>query len=659
MASTRARLADTLRRTVRFARRRPFYRRPRSTRARAVLFSVFRPLANDERTWCLQHTPAHLPGATPTASDFAALVQAVRTAIEAGVSPRRIAQGSSGSYFCRDPDGTVVGVFKPRDEEPFSQLNPKWTKWLHRNLCPCMFGRSCLIPNLGYLSEAMASLVDRRLGLGLVPRTEVVELASDRFHYRRRDRWAAQRTRSPRPLPPKPGSLQTFLTDFTDASTFLARHPWPTDSGQATTPQVRPVTVPGAKTPLHATDAGSGGRYGAVASEIGSAPVPRAPLVEEVGDPFGRSLPAGAIGRSAESTPASPRPTRPVTLPPPAFRWTEALRHQFRVQLEALVILDYLIRNTDRGNDNWMIRYCPGPDCALDRSAARVLPHLHLAAIDNGLAFPFKHPDQWRSYPYAWLALPSAMVAGGFLPSTRAHFLPRLTSPVWWRATVDGLAALAACDPDFNRRMFDRQISVMKGQAWNLVRALRDQRSGPLELAELPPVTISTDEVADELQCHWLLCEGPGQSTSPVAAPPDYQVLKTGDIGRPVGAEMLQSRLSYSNLPLIVGRPTVGAGDLPPRATGEESADRSADTLSLASGDATPPFRPYVTRRYSVPVPAPSRHDHWPHPGPATTDPSPRSSLASDSGDEPLVSMPKVLMERVEPAPRRPWLTCW
>lgn len=30
------------------------------------------------------------------------------------------------------------------------------------------------------------------------------------------------------------------------------------------------------------------------------------------------------------------------------------------------------------------------------------LPEMRIAAIDNGLAFPFKHPDSWRAYPYHW-----------------------------------------------------------------------------------------------------------------------------------------------------------------------------------------------------------------------------------------------------------------
>lgn len=38
------------------------------------------------------------------------------------------------------------------------------------------------------------------------------------------------------------------------------------------------------------------------------------------------------------------------------------------------------------------------------------LPEIKIAAIDNGLAFPFKHPDSWRAYPYHWAWLPQAKI---------------------------------------------------------------------------------------------------------------------------------------------------------------------------------------------------------------------------------------------------------
>jgi phosphatidylinositol 4-kinase type 2 len=45
----------------------------------------------------------------------------VETAIAAGVYPERIAQGSSGSYFVKNSEGIIVGVFKPKDEEPYGR----------------------------------------------------------------------------------------------------------------------------------------------------------------------------------------------------------------------------------------------------------------------------------------------------------------------------------------------------------------------------------------------------------------------------------------------------------------------------------------------------------------------------------------------------------
>lgn len=60
-----------------------------------------------------------------TLEEFAAIVQAVEQAIEHDVHPRRNAKGSSGSYLARDESGEIVGVFKPKDEEPYGRLNPK------------------------------------------------------------------------------------------------------------------------------------------------------------------------------------------------------------------------------------------------------------------------------------------------------------------------------------------------------------------------------------------------------------------------------------------------------------------------------------------------------------------------------------------------------
>lgn len=94
------------------------------------------------------------------------------------------------------------------------------------------FGRACLIPQLSYLSEAAASLIDRRLDANIVPRTEVIELSSPAFFYDFLDRERAARAakgkhgRRAATLPQKPGSFQVFLKGFQGAlfnSVFSAR----------------------------------------------------------------------------------------------------------------------------------------------------------------------------------------------------------------------------------------------------------------------------------------------------------------------------------------------------------------------------------------------------------------------------------------------------
>ena len=72
----------------------------------------------------------------------------------------------------------------------------------------------------------------------------------------------------------------------------------------------------------------------------------------------------------------------------------EDLENEFLYQFQKLTCLDYIIRNTDRGADNWLIKYKP--------HSKGLRGTIDIAAIDNGLAFPYKHPDAWRTYPYSW-----------------------------------------------------------------------------------------------------------------------------------------------------------------------------------------------------------------------------------------------------------------
>lgn len=440
---------------------------------------------------------------------FDNLTQSVRNAISAGIHPKMIVKGSSGSYFARAKvDGRVqtVAVFKPKDEEPYGRLNPKTTKWLHRQfrwIIP--FGRACLIPNLSYISEAAGSLLDERLGLNIVPRTQLVSLSSPAFFYDWIDRSAAKKGK---PLPEKIGSMQFFLHGYTDASDFLRKHPWP-------------------------------GRSIADTFDDSS---------HRKGLPTKRFLSALKIicGRTGdedidEEDPEEERALFDVTEDNESgrpFYWSRALQQSFREELEKLVILDYLMLNTDRGADNYMIKYCEGSheklvDVAPQPSAHPQMPqmrraeihssssqstvtfvnaippsqangassdyirqpHIHIAAIDNSLSFPHEHPRGWRSYTYGWLYLPVNLIGRPFSEKTRAHFLPLLTSKTWWEETTFQLRKLFAVDPDFHPKMFQRQLAVIKGQAYNIIESLKHEDEGPLELTRRTKALVWDDEI--------------------------------------------------------------------------------------------------------------------------------------------------------------------
>ncbi|KAH8681387.1 phosphatidylinositol 4-kinase type II subunit alpha [Xylariales sp. PMI_506] len=434
--------------------------------------------------------------------EFEQIVQSVRTAIDQGMHPSMITQGSSGSYFARNVEGKIVGVFKPKDEEPYAAGNPKWNKWIHRNLFPCCFGRACLIPNLSYVSEAAAYTLDCQLRTKMVPYTDVVWLSSKSFHYPYWDRRNFYRKK--KPFPAKPGSFQVFLKGFKDANVFLKQHPWPDQYWSG----------------FRSNDTH---RHKQRKWTQNCRPSARR-VDDESDDEQGARIPA--------------------PLGPDNFVWTEGLKQSFREELEKLVILDYIMRNTDRGLDNWMIKvdwesqqvtiaseppqlnmdvededdvdqpsrpvdltdrnrtYSPRPNPYKTQKpmnasgTARVPePKISIGAIDNSLSWPWKHPDAWRSFPFGWLFLPVDLIGRPFSQKTRDHFLPLLTSTEWWSQTQLALRKVFQLDPDFQEKMFSRQIAVMKGQAWNVVETLKTPDHGPLELTRRAKVCVWDDLV--------------------------------------------------------------------------------------------------------------------------------------------------------------------
>jgi len=173
----------------------------------------------------------------------------------------------------------------------------------------------------------------------------------------------------------------------------------------------------------------------------------------------------------------------------------ETLSKGFQAKFERLVIVDYIIRNTDRGNNNWLIKYVPPsvmPDDNLEEGRgasgqSHPEPEIGVAAIDNGLAFPFKHPDSWRAYPYHWAWLPYAKVP--FSSAIKDQVLPMISDMNFVQDLCDDLYNLFKLDKGFDRHLFEKQMSVMRGQILNLCQALKDGKS-PLQLVQMPVVVV-------------------------------------------------------------------------------------------------------------------------------------------------------------------------
>lgn len=88
-----------------------------------------------------------------------------------------------------------------------------------------------------------------------------------------------------------------------------------------------------------------------------------------------------------------------------------------------------------------------------------------------------------------------SLIGQPFSEATRRHFLPLLTSKDWWSETQLALRRCFSQDADFKERMFAKQMAVMKGQAWNVVEALKTPDHGPLELTRRARVCVWDDVV--------------------------------------------------------------------------------------------------------------------------------------------------------------------
>ncbi|KAI6219756.1 Phosphatidylinositol 4-kinase type 2 [Aphelenchoides besseyi] len=307
-------------------------------------------------------------GEIPEDEEFNANLKAARKAIEHQIYPERNLSGSSGSYFVRDCDEKLLAIFKPADEEPFAPQNPKWPKFFQRVLCPCCFGRACLIPNNGYLSETAASVVDDSLKLDIVPKTKIVKLYSPTFSFPK----CCGRTIEAKP---KEGSYQLFVPGYQSATDVLAE--WDNQG---------------------------------ISNVL-----------------------------------------------------TENEVDHFTLLFQKLCVLDYIIRNTDRHTDNWLIKHVPGVE-------------LKIAAIDSGLAFPVKHPEtasRFRHFPFAWASLQWSQKPWN---KELTDYLLELITPLFLHQLCKELTVLFRHGIN-NRVLVARQMNVFRGQVWNLVQSLRSGES--------------------------------------------------------------------------------------------------------------------------------------------------------------------------------------
>ncbi|KAI4526189.1 hypothetical protein K525DRAFT_233650 [Schizophyllum commune Loenen D] len=467
-------LMDTSRWTESIAQKVKRKKKASGVQRRKIWRSVFEPYIPPAfEDTGLVKTLDHEPPMTK--AQFDAMVQAVKEAILEGIHPKMIAKGSSGSYFARakDETGRVRTV---------AVFKPKDEE--------------------PYISEAAASLLDSRLKLNIVPPTQLVALSSPAFFYDWIDRNAYKKGKT---LPDKIGSMQIFMNDATD---FLRKHPWP---GRTISDTFDDSTHRRSHTMKRI--------LGAVKIVCGRTGSERDVDDEEDDDQL-------LYDTSYETA------DRP-------FYWSQALQQSFRAELEKylLTFLDYLMQNTDRGSDNYMIKYCDGvhekplvdtpssrssrtmpqmtevhaqPTATprMEATASRVntpgpsgssdytrRPHIHIAAIDNSLSFPHEHPQGWRSYTYGWLYLPVSIIGKPFSEETRNHFLPMLTSKTWWEETVYELEKLFSVDEGFHPKMFAVMLTPMEGQAYNIIQSLKHADEGPLELTRRKKVMVWDDEI--------------------------------------------------------------------------------------------------------------------------------------------------------------------
>ncbi|KAI6240174.1 Phosphatidylinositol 4-kinase type 2-beta [Aphelenchoides fujianensis] len=392
--------------------------------------------------------------------------------------PTLISSGSSGSYFIHGEDNAkdsrrvqAGGRGAVRHQQPqMGQMVPE------RSSCPARsVGDVWSRIKYGYVSEAAAWMVDEFFGFHVVPQTAVVLMASKVFSYSRVQRYEARaKAADRRPLPESPqplqlvsslqeerskGSFQTFVQDFMSPEDFCRLYP-----------------------------------------------------VDSLSD---------------------------------------GERENLTAEIQKMFVLDYIIRNTDRLNANYLVKVVEqtveeaiksgdmqpddegvesltisgsnavaeiarsvgsqGTDAAastiVDESVAmsedegrtaqaneevgtskRPDRIFHISCIDNGLAFPFQHPSGIRSYPFSWAKYFPYFANQPFVPELKQQVLNVLQDINAVKQLCESIRAQLAADKRYQKqRTIEAQLSVIRGQMYNLLKAL-EGNSTPAHLELQTPL---------------------------------------------------------------------------------------------------------------------------------------------------------------------------
>jgi len=113
-----------------------------------------------------------------TPKNLRALVALARRGLSLGLKPDLVLEGSGGTYYMHDVCKNRIAVFKPADEEPYAENNPRG--YLRQPGQP-MSLREGIVPGEACMREVAAYLLDSE-GFANVPMTTLVEARHPTFH---------------------------------------------------------------------------------------------------------------------------------------------------------------------------------------------------------------------------------------------------------------------------------------------------------------------------------------------------------------------------------------------------------------------------------------------------------------------------------------------